>query len=129
MIPTWENRNTRNKKCLGATLFCTNLTLIGPSSNDDHCGKWLANNRRPLTHEYKSAKFLDIRKHIALFAPSQAAPACSSQKRVLGLNMEQRWNDTDRVKPKYSRNNQSQSNLIQHKSHVKWLRIELWSPH
>ena len=65
----------------------------------------LANNRRPLTHEYKWAKFLDIRKHIALFEPSQAAPACLSQKSVLRLNMEQRWNDTDKGKPKYSKNN------------------------
>jgi hypothetical protein len=80
-------------------------------------------------HEYKWAKFLDIRKHIALFEPSQTAPACPSQKSVLRLNMEQRWSDTDRGNPKYSRNNNSQSNFIQHKSHVDWLGIELWSPH
>jgi hypothetical protein len=89
----------------------------------------LANNRRLFTHEYKRAKFLDIRKHIALFEPFRAAPAFPSQHSVLGPNMEQRWNDNDRGKPKYSGNNQSQSNFIQHESHVDWLGMEFWSPH
>jgi hypothetical protein len=109
-------------------LFCTDLKRIGPNSNADHSGKRLANNHRPLTHEYKWAKFLDIRNHIALFETFQAAPACSSQNSMLRVNKEQRWNNTDSGKPKYSRNNQSQSNFIQHKSHVNWLGIELWSP-
>ena len=41
------------QKRLGATLFYTNLTRIGPSSNAGYCGKRLANDRRLLTLEYK----------------------------------------------------------------------------
>jgi hypothetical protein len=36
------------------------------------------------------------------------------------VNIEQRWNDTDRRKPKDSENNLSQCHSVQHKSHTDW---------
>jgi hypothetical protein len=37
---------------------------------------------------------------------------------VLFLVMEDRWNETDRVKPKYSEKNLSQYHFVNHKSHM-----------
>jgi hypothetical protein len=36
--------------------------------------------------------------------------------------MEQRWNETDRGKPKYSEKNLSQCHFVYHKSHIDRLR-------
>jgi hypothetical protein len=34
--------------------------------------------------------------------------------------MEDRWNETDREKPKYSGKNLSQCHFVKHKSHMEW---------
>jgi len=42
--------------------------------------------------------------------------------------MEQWWNDTFSVKPKYLVNNLSQCRSVRHNSHMHWPTIELGSP-
>jgi hypothetical protein len=42
--------------------------------------------------------------------------------------MEGRWNEIDRVKPKYSRKNLSKWYFVHHKFHMDWHGIEPASP-
>jgi hypothetical protein len=62
----------------------------------------------------------DIRKSVALFAGSQASPACSYGKSspMMKLRVEHWRNDTDRMKEKYFFTNLSLCHSVHHKSHV-----------
>jgi hypothetical protein len=44
------------------------------------------------------------------------------------MSMDDWWNDTDRVKPKYLEKNLSKCHFVYHKSCIDWPGIELWRP-